>query len=149
MTVEERVGQRNPHPVQIRPTDRVLKARQGWLRSQRFARHRVAIAQQLLDRVATQPACIIGVRITAGNRVQALAHQIPKRVLDLARLTSISEAAYQRLGQPQSPVARLQQDRTAVGTGMLLVKPRHHRLARQIRKQDTLSCAIVCHEKAS
>src|SRR5882672_2520494 len=38
---------------------------------------------------------------------------------------------------------------TAVGTGMLLVKFSDNRLVKQIRKQNTLSCAIVIHARAS
>ena len=50
--------------------------------------------------------------------------------------------------RPEPPIAGLQQDRPAVGTGMVLVKFSDDRLARQIRKQNTLSCAIVIHAKA-
>jgi hypothetical protein len=55
-----------------------------------------------------------------------LAHQIPDRMADLARLTPVIDAADQRLGQPKATVARLQQKRSAIGTGVLLVKLRHH-----------------------
>jgi hypothetical protein len=61
----------------------------------------------------------------------------------------VIDTADQRLGQPKATVACPQQDRSAIGTGMLLVKFRDYRLARQIRKQNTLSCAIVIHAKAS
>jgi hypothetical protein len=43
----------------------------------------------------------------------------------------------------------LQQDRSAVGTGVLLFKFRNDRPVQQIGKQNTLSCAIVNHAKAS
>ena len=103
----------------------------------------------LLDRVGSESARIVAVRVTAGTGVHTLAHQITNRVSDLDRLPSVIDAADQRLGQPQPLVARLRQDRSAIGTGVLLVTFRHYRLARQIRKQNTLSCTIVVHAKAS
>jgi hypothetical protein len=53
------------------------------------------------------------------------------------------------VGQTNVPITRLQQDRPAIGTSVLLVKFRNQRVAQQIRKQNTLSCAIVIHAKAS
>jgi hypothetical protein len=108
---------------------------------------RIATTQQLADRIGVQSPRIIAIWITAGDGVQPLAHQIPDRVPDLARLASVIDATDQRLGQPQLPIASLKQDRPTVGTGMFLVKFGDHRLARQIRKQNTLSCAIVIHAK--
>jgi hypothetical protein len=70
-------------------------------------------------------------------------------MLNLARLAPIIDSADQRLGQAQSTIARLQQDRTAIGAAVLLVKLCHHRPAEQIGKQDSLSCAIVVRAKAS
>lgn len=67
---------------------------------------------------------------------------------DLARLTSVINRSDQCIGQAQPPVARLQQDRAAVGAGMFLVKLRDDRLVQEIRKQNTLSCDIVAHAKA-
>ena len=148
MPLDDGVGQRDPHPVQIRPIQRVLKARERRLRGQLLTLDRIATTEQLADRIGSQSARIVAIRITAGDGIQPLAHQIPDRVADLARLASVIDAADQRLGQPEPPIAGLQQDRSAVGTGMVLVKFGDDRLARQIRKQNTLSCAIVIHAKA-
>src|ERR1039457_1847754 len=149
MSLDHSVGEGNTHPVQIRPLKGVLEARQGRLRGQVLAIDRVAITEQLLDRIRSQSARIIGIRVAARNRIQTLAHQIPDRMADLARLASVIDAADQRLGQTEATVARLQQDRSAIGTGVFLIKLRDYRLTRQIRKQNTLSCAIVIHAKAS
>jgi hypothetical protein len=70
-------------------------------------------------------------------------------VFDRARLPSVRDATRQALGQTQPVVAGLQQDRPAIGTAMALVELRHHRPAKQLRKQDSLSCDIVWYAKAS
>ncbi len=148
MSLDHGVGERDPHPVQIRPIKRVLEARERRLRSQVLATDWVAATEQLLDRISSQSARIIAIRVAAGNRIQALAHQMTDRVADLAGLASVIDAVDQCFGQPQSAVAGLKQDGAAVGTGVLLVKLCDNRPARQIRKQNTLSCAIVIHAKA-
>ena len=148
MPLDHGIGKCHTHSIQIRPIKGILEARERRLRSQILTLDRIATTQQLLDRVGAQSPGIIAIRITAGDGIQPLAHQIPDRMTDLARLASVIDAADQCLGQPEPPIAGLQQDRTAVGTGVLLVKFRDDRLARQIRKQNTLSCAIVIHAKA-
>lgn len=57
-----------PHPVQVRAIKRVLEARERRRRGQVLAINRVAITEQLLDRVGSQSARIIGIRIAAGDR---------------------------------------------------------------------------------
>ena len=149
VSLDDGVGERDPHPVQIRSIHRVLKARERRLRGQILALDRVATAEHLLDRIRSQSARIVGIRVAAGNRVQPLVQQIRDRVADLARLASLINRADHRFGQPEAPIARLQQDRSAIGTGVLLVKFRDNRLVKKIRKQNTLSCAIVIHARAS
>jgi hypothetical protein len=148
MPLDHRVGERHTHSVQIRPIERVLKARERRLRGQVLALDRIATTEQLLNGVRPQSPGIVAIRITAGDGIEPLAHQVPDGVPDLARLARVSDAADQCLGQSESPIARLQQDRAAVGTGMVLVKFGDDWLVCQIRKQNTLSCAIVIHAKA-
>jgi hypothetical protein len=137
------------HPVQIRTPHRILKPRQCRLRGQRRPTDRVTSDQQLLDRILGQSRGIVAVWIPAGDRLQALAHQIPDRVFDLARLPSVHDAARQALRQTQPLVAGLQQNCSTIGTAVALVELRHHRTAKQVRKQDSLSCDIFWHAKAS
>jgi hypothetical protein len=148
MTLDHGIGERDPHSVQIRTIKRILEARERRLRSKILTPDGIATTQKLLDRVGAQTAGIVAIRIAASDGIQPLAHQITDRVPDLARLASVIDAADQRLGQPEPPIARLQKDRATVGTGMFLVKLRNYRLAQQIQKQNTLSCAIVIHAKA-
>ena len=149
MPLDHGLGQCHPHPVQVRPIQRVLKPRQRRLRRQILSTNRIPITEQLLDRVRSQAARIIAIRVAAGDRIQALARQVADCVTDLARLASVIDAADQRRGETEPPIARVQQDRSAVRTGVRLVKLRDHRSVAQIRKQDRLSCAIVVHAKAS
>ncbi len=143
------LGQCDPHPVQIRTIQGILEARERRLGGEILATDRVATAQQLLDRVGRESARIIAIRVATGDRVETLTHQRPDRMADLARLAPVIDAANQRLGQTHAPIAGFKQERAAIGTGMRLVELRHHRAAEQIRKQDTLSCGIVVHAKAS
>jgi hypothetical protein len=48
---------------------------------------------------------------------------------DLAGLASIINAADQRLRQTEAVIARLQQNRAAIGAGLLLIELSHHRAA--------------------
>ena len=66
-----------------------------------------------------------------------------------ARLAAITDAVGQPLSQSQPLVARLQQNRPAVGTAVPLVELHHHRAAKQLGEQNTLSRDIRCHAKAS
>jgi hypothetical protein len=111
------------HPVQIRSPHRILKPRQCRLRSQSRPIDRLTADKELLGRGLGQSRGIVAVRIPAGDRVQALAHQIPDRVFDLARLPSAYDAAPQALRQTQSLVAGLQQNRPTVATAVSLVEP--------------------------
>jgi hypothetical protein len=118
-----------PIPVKIRPIHRVLESRERRLRGQLLALHRVAITQELLNRVRSQSTRVISVRVAAANRIQLLAHQITDRVADFARLMSLIDPVDQRRGQPEASIARLQQDPPAIGTGVRLVESSHHRAA--------------------
>ena len=147
MPLDHRVGQRDPHPVQIRPIHRVLKARERRLRSQLLALDRVATTQQLLDRIAPQPARIIAIRVTAGDRIQPLAHQFPDRVADLARLTPVIDAP---INASVSPSRRSHACSRIAPPSELACSWSNFAttgLAAQIRKQNTLSCAIVIMQR--
>jgi hypothetical protein len=75
-----------------------------------------------VNRVAPQPACVIAIRVAAGDRIQTLAEQIAERVPDLARLAPVVDRVDQSLAQAEPLIARLEQDRSAVGAAVLLVK---------------------------
>src|SRR6266403_310043 len=148
VSFDNALGQCFTHPIQICSTRRVLKTRQRRLRGECRAAQRVASDQKLLNRILRQPSRIITIRIPTGNAIQSLAYQIPDRVLDFARLPCIHDATRQPLRQAQSLVTGFQQDGPTIGTAVALVELHHHRTARQVWKQDRLSCDIFLHARA-
>src|SRR5207244_5881909 len=147
MPLDHALRERLPHPIQIRPARGVLKARERRLGSEHRPGEGIAIDEELVDRIAPQPRCIIPIGVAAGDPKESLPQQIAHRVLDLALLPSIHQALRQALTQPQRRIAGLQQDRPAVGAGVLLIEPRQQRLGKQFRKQERLSWGIVSQVK--
>jgi hypothetical protein len=70
-------------------------------------------------------------------------------MIDLAGLSLVFETSGQFLHQPQATIGSLQQQSAAIRATISLIKLRHHRLAKNSWKQQTLCCAIVTHEEAS
>ena len=73
------VGQRRPQPIEIGPPHGVLEPRQRRLRPRRRALERIALEQQLVDRIVDQPRGVVAVRVATGQPEDALAQQIPER----------------------------------------------------------------------
>jgi hypothetical protein len=71
-----------------------------------------------------------------------------ERVGDLPRLPGVPQALRQRLRQPEALIDPLEQHRAPIGAAVLLVQLGHHRLASEMRKQNTPSGKIVIHEEA-
>jgi hypothetical protein len=53
---------------------------------------------------------------------------------NLTRLASIIDALDPPLTQPERPIGRLKQARTAIGAAVLLIEARHHRAAPKSEK---------------
>ena len=87
-----------------------------------------------MNRVSAESAGIVTIRIPAGDRVQALPNQIVDRMPNFARLAPVSEASDQCLSQPQSTIAGLQQNSTAIRARVILVKLDHKGASIQVRK---------------
>src|ERR1039458_1408130 len=116
----------------------VLETRQCRLRSQVETIDWIAVQKQFVNRVPGQASRVVGVRVTAGNREHALSHQLAQRMIDLARLPLVSEARGQPIHQSITAISRLQQQGSAVGTPLALIKLGHHRLAKNSWEQQTL-----------
>ena len=84
--------------------------------------------------------------MTAGTAVrygiQPLAHKVFEPVASPTRQALRIAATDPCIGQIRLPIAGLKQHRSAIGTGMVLVKFSDDSRPRPIRKQDILSCAI-------
>ena len=66
---------------------------------------------------------IIAVGMAAGDAKDALADQVRERVPGLVRRPLVEQTPGERLDQAVDALGGLQQDRPAVGTGLLLVEP--------------------------
>ena len=149
MPLDHALGECFTHPIQLRAPCRILKARERRLGGEHCSADRIAIDQELVDRIIPEPRGIVPIRVAAGDPKEPLPQQIPHRVLYLAFLAAIDQARGQPLRQSQRRIAGLQQDRPAVRAAMALIELSPQWLGKQIRKQDRLSCAIFNHAKAS
>jgi hypothetical protein len=70
-------------------------------------------------------------------------------MIDLASLPLVSKARGQSSHQSIVPIGGLQQQGSAVGTPLSLIKLCYYRPAKNSREQQTLCCAIVRHSEAS
>ncbi len=84
---DDALGQRPAHPVEGARRDAVLEARERGLRGQIEVLDRVASGQQLVHGISADAGRIVGVLITAGQAIDALAQPLGGRVLPCA-LTS-------------------------------------------------------------
>ena len=139
------VGHSRPQPVEVGPAHGVLEARQGRLRAQGRAVDRIAVEQQLVDRVVAQPRGVVAVGVATGEPKDPLPEQLERLMLDLARLPWIVEARGQALGQPELGIDPLEQDRAAVGAGVLCVEDGDHRLPFRIEFERDLRYTVCSH----
>jgi len=91
---------------------------------------------------------VVGIGIAAGNREHALRQQLAQGVIDLADLPLVSQASGQSFDQSIAAVRSLQQDGSAIGTAILLIKLQHGGLGKNLWEQQTLCRAIVKHAGA-
>ena len=148
VALDYRIGQRVGHAVQVRRLHGVLEARQRRLRRQRLPVDRVPIDQQLVDRIVCEFPRIVGVRVTQRDREDPLLEQLLKGMVDLPRLPRVPQARSQPFRQPEAPIEAFEQHGTAVRAALLLLQLGYHRLASEVRKQNTLCGKIVTHEEA-
>ena len=142
-------GQLVRHAVERAAVDCVLEPRQRRLRRQALARNRVSVEQQLVDGVVGETVAIIAVGMAAGDAKDALADQVRERVPGLVRRPLVEQTPGERLDQAVDALGGLQQDRPAVGTGLLLVELGEQRLVKQIREQNSLWYRVGRHARAS
>jgi hypothetical protein len=102
-----------------------------------------------VDRVFGETSSVVAVGVTAGQSVDPLGDEIGQLVLDLSRLALIRQAAAERVDQPEPTIRSFEQQRTAVGTGVLLVELGNNGLVEKIGEQETLRRGMIGHAKAS
>ena len=149
MTPDYAVGQKLAQAIQFFYPNPVLETRQGRLRSQVATLDRVAIQKQFVNRIPSQAGGVVRVCVAAGDREHSLPHQLAQRMIHLASLPLLSKTGGQPGHQSVMPIGGLQQQCSAVGTPLALIKPGYYGLVENSWEQQTLCCAIVRHSEAS
>ena len=91
-----------------------------------------------MDGVVGEAVAVVAVGMAAGDAEDALAYQVRERVPGLVRRPLVEQTPGERLDQTVDALGSLQQNRPAVGTGLLLVELGEQRLVKQIREQNSL-----------
>jgi len=149
MVLDDRLGQHVPHRQQLAPPHGVLEPRQRGLRGQGRPRDRIAVDQQLVDRVVGQPGRVVAVGVAAGDPKDALPEQLERLMLDLARLPRIVETRGQSLGQPELGIDRLQKDGPAIRAGVRCVEAGDDRLRESLALEGDLRYTGCGHRASS
>ena len=92
---------------------------------------------------------IVGIFISQRDGHDSLRNQLLQLMLHLTRLPVVSQTTRQRRSQPQAPLGSLQQNRSAIGTALPLVKLRDHWSIKNIWKKKTVCCGMFGQAKAS
>jgi len=106
MSFDHAVGQRFAQAKQLFAIPAIFKARQGRLRGQVFSLERIPAHQQFVDGIGTQPGGIVGIRIPARDRHDALRQKFAQLVFDLLRLPLVFQGTRQSGSRAQSSAAR-------------------------------------------
>src|SRR3989441_12112834 len=75
---------------------------------------RIALDQELVDRIVGQPGSVVAVGVAAGEAKEPLPEQFERLMPDLARLAVVRETRRQPLGQPELGVDPLEQERPTI-----------------------------------
>jgi len=102
-----------------------------------------------VDRVVRHPRGVVAVGVATGEPEDPLPEQLERLMLDLARLPRIGEARGHTLGQPELGIDPLEQDRAAVGAGVLRVEGRDDRLPFRIEVERDLRYTVCRHRASS
>src|SRR5437870_1209527 len=131
------------------PSRRVLEPRERRLRRQGGAGDRIAVEQQLVDRVVGQPGGVVAVGVATRQPKHALSEQLEGLMLDLARLAPIDDACGQTLGQLELGIEPLQQHRSTVRAGVRHVEEGDHRLVFGLESERDLRYTVCSHRASS
>jgi len=146
---DDRVGQSLGHCEEVAPPRAVLEPRQRRLRAERRPGERIAVEQQLVDRIVDQSGGVVAVGVAQRQPEHPLAEQLQDRMLDLPRRPPLRYARGQALGQSQPAVDCLEQDRPTVRTGVGHVEGRHHRLGIPLEPEGQLRYTVCSHRVSS
>ena len=93
MLLDHEIGQPDARQIERLPPHGVLEPGERRLGGQVGTGERIALEQQLVHRILGQARGVVAVGVAAGDPVDALPHQLDQRVVDLAGLPRIAQAA--------------------------------------------------------
>jgi hypothetical protein len=147
MARDHHVGQGLAEPVERPRAQRVFEARDGRLRGQARAADRVAVKEQLLNRIVGQSVGIIRIGIAARDRKDALRQHVGPRMRHARRRPPVAQHGRQRRGEPQCAIRGFEQDRTTIRARVRLIKRRDEGLLEEIGEEDSLWYRVVCQRE--
>ena len=102
-----------------------------------------------MDRVVREPITVVRIGMAAGESVDALRHQILKRVPHLPWLPIIDEASGKAINQPVARFRGLEQDRAAIRARVGLIERRDDGFDEEVWQENSLWYGVVAQSKAS
>lgn len=148
--VRDHRGRQGPaHPGQRPRAHRVLKPRQGGLRGQGGAQHRIPSHGQFVQRIVRQPGGVVRILVATGQAKDPLAQQIAEWMTDLVGISAIDQTPGQPIGHLELVIQRFEQHRPAIGTGLGLIEPGDHRLQVVVEFERHLRYTVCRHRGSS
>ena len=142
MLRDDGVGQRLAEAVERPGRRTALEARDRRLRRESLAGDRIAVEQQLVDRVVRQRVGVVGVGMPAGDAVDALRQQVAPRVPDTRGVAAVGQRGREAVQQAELTVGRFEQHRPAVGARMRLVEGHLQRTITEVGEENRLCYGI-------
>ena len=143
MAIDHGGRQRAADAIQRTRPDAIFKPRDRGLRGEGLPLHRIAVEQQLLDRIVGEPVGIVAIGIAGGDAEDALREHVRQRMRDAGRVAGVRETGRQPRRQIQAAVGRLQQDRATVPTGVRLIEDRDEGLGEEVWEENSLWYRVV------
>ena len=119
---DHNIGQAFGNAKQVLGIDGVLEAGQCGLRPEALPVNRVALEQQLLNRIVGQGIRIITVRIAGCNAVYALAEKIQITVNNLPGLSCVAHEIVETFGQREIVIYSFEKNGAAIGIAVWLIE---------------------------
>ncbi len=141
------VGQRVAQAEQPSGRGPVLEARDRRLRRQPAAVERIAIHQQLVDRIVGESVGVIPVGMATRDREDALREQVADPVRHAGRRARLGRRRRQRGQQAEPAVGRLEQERAPIRAGVRLVERGDERAIDEGGKQNSLWYGMVVQQR--
>lgn len=149
MPCDDTFGERFAHAKEFLSSNTVLKARKRRLACQRGPIDGIAINKQFMDGIIRQASGIVAIGVATRHRKYPLPNQLADVVDDLGAVAFVFDAFGQESGQSPALVGALQENRSAIGAAMMLVKSGDDGPGKKFWKDHTLCSTLTTLTKAS